>query len=268
MAITTFTSSQITILDNALNPATTTSQKSPPVVSANNVNALSTNADENPVKGGPTNTPIAASGNGYSSATAIKRSNNKLKHACDSSTYVGAAAAQLGAWAGQLMSTIREGIKSALQAMGVDPSSSSIASKIKKVAQWIKDKTTLINKITKFLTKFLALTNLIRQAIAFILTLPARLLKYFADCVTTLKKQLVASYKQALGDTSIGGDFKEIQDAIKDVQKSVGDFTKSVTKLAATTAAVTSSVQMTAAAAKAVFDGAGFSSKSKKFTKA
>jgi hypothetical protein len=269
MPIKTFSPTEIQLLDAALNTDITGSVTSAPVVNTSNQNAQSPNADENTTKkGAATNTPIAASGNALKTASAIKKSNNNLSKACDSSSYVGKAVAQIGLFAGQTLRAFREGVKAALAALGLSPSGNALSSKIKKVARWISDVTKFIKKITGYVTKFLAYVKLIQQAIAFIATLPARLLKYFQKCLTELKKQLVASFTEGLGLADGNSDFKDTLNALKDVQKNVTTLTKSITTLATTTATAAAAVNVTASAAKAVFDGAGFSVQKNKFGKA
>jgi hypothetical protein len=113
------------------------------------------------------------------------------------------------------------------------------------------------------------------------LSLPAILLKYFADCISTLEKQLVAGYKGAFSD--LGGasdsDLAGLGSAISDVTSSIKQFSTAVVGLTANTAALsisltspltvsTGNTQAQAAATANVFSSLGFSSTSNNFSKA
>lgn len=276
-----FTGNQIDKLLNALSDKITANQYTAPVLSDTGANLTSPNADENPSKNSPSNTPINVFGNAANALTAIKKANQTLSHACDSSSYVGKAVAQVGAFAGQIVRAIRQAVIAALTALGFSPSASGLISQLKKIAQFIKDVTKFINEITKYIAKFIAYLNALKQLLAYILALPLILLHYFSDCIKLLERQLVAGYQEGLG--SLVGvsstDISAVTSAIADVTKSVGQFTSAVTTLSATTAAAAISLvtptqiaiantQAQAEATQAVFTAAGFSSKSTTFAKA
>jgi predicted PurR-regulated permease PerM len=275
------TADQIVKLDAALDPNTTTDKSTLPVVSSIEKNAASNNADENLKSGAPANTPIVATGNANNSSSAIKKSNETVSKACGTNSYVGKAVAQMGAYAGQLMRKLREAIKMALASLGFNPGSSAIMSKLKKFAQWLKDQSKWIKEITNYLNKFIAYVNAIKQLIAFLLTLPARLLTYFKECIDLLKKQLVSSFTEALGaDKSVSDmDIQQLQSDINQIKGDIQTFTSSVQELAATTTTAVLSVvdpaqiaiantQMQAEATQTVFSAAGFSDTKDNFSKA
>jgi hypothetical protein len=272
---------QITNLSNALNTQTSSTQTSLPKVGgvANNVTSIYT--AENPAPNSPSNVPINASGNATAAATGIKKSNETVSHACDSSSYVGIAIGQVGAFAGKIVQEIRDAIKAIMEYFGVNPSSAGISSQLKKIAQYIKDKTKFIKDIANYINDFITYVNAVKELLAYILSLPAQLLSFFADCVATLKKQLVAGFQSALTDTDTPGDstLKELQNGIKDVQSSIGQFTTAVASVATTAAAAatslttlnttpTSNAQAQAAATQQVFAAAGFASASGNYSKA
>lgn len=281
MSTTFISSGQLSQLAVALSPVTTTSQTSAPVINNNDTNAVSPNAAENPVTNSPTNTPITVSGNASTAATAIKKANQNLAHACDTSTYVGGAVYQVGAFAGQIIRGVRAAIQAILNALGINPSGSAISSKLKKLAQYVKDITKAISEVTTYLQKFIAYVNAIKQVLALILALPVILLKYFADCISTLGKQLVAGYQSAIGSTEAPTPQQtaDLNNAIGDVTNSIQGFTAAVATAAGTATAATLSLtvpttissgntQAQAAATTAVFAAAGFSSTPQPNTKA
>lgn len=273
MSTTFISSEQLSQLAVALSPVTTTSQTSAPVINNSDTNAVAPNAAENPVTNSPTNTPITVSGNASTAATAIKKANQNLAHACDTSTYVGGAVYQVGAFAGQIIRGVREAIQAILKALGISPSGSAISSKLKKLAQYVKDITKAISEVTTYLQKFIAYVNAIKQVLALILALPVILLKYFAGCIATLGKQLVAGYQSAIGSTEVPTPQQtaDLNNAIGDVTNSIQGFTAAVATVAGTATAATLSLtvpttissgntQAQADATSAVFAAAGFSS--------
>jgi hypothetical protein len=266
-------------LAQALSATASEDQTSPIKLAATNANAQSPNAAENPEKNSPSNTPIASSGNGNVAQTAIFKSNQTVSHACDSSTYVGAGVYQVGAFAGQVIQGIRTAVKAALEALGVSPSSSSLSNKLKKLAQYVSDITKFIKKITTYVQQFIAYVNALKQLLSYILSLPAVLLKYFVDCISTLKKQLVAGYQSAFtesGTSPTDAEVSDLNSSISSVTSSIQQFTAATTALAATSTAAAISLtvpttiqsgntQAQAAATTAVFTSAGFANASAQF---
>jgi uncharacterized protein YoxC len=259
---------------------TTASSGDLPVVSSNENNAVSSNTDENNTQGS-TNISIYATGNGATANTGIKVSNQNLSHACDSSTYVGMAIYQAGAFGGKIVQAVRDAIKAVLAYFGVNPSSNGLVSQLKKIAQYIQDATKFIKDITDAINGFIAYVNAIKQLLAYILSLPNILLTYFKDCIATLKKQLVAGFQSALDNTPDPNQaaIDELKNTIKDVQNSIGQFTTAVGTLAATATLAVGSLltpnqvaiantQQQAEATQAVYSAAGFSPSNNNFSKA
>lgn len=232
MSTVVFSSNQLSTLNAALNPAVTSGQLSPVAMAPVDQNAKSPNADENPSQYSPTNTPILVSGNGATAQTAIKKSNMSLSHACDSSSYVGKSIAEVGAKAGQLMRAVRDAVKAALAALGINAAASAITNQLKKIALYIQSVTKFIKEITQYVAKLIAYLNAIKQLISYLQSLPARLLQYFADCIKLLQRQLAASFTTALGDVT--GGVSDIQGAVRDVTSNLSQLNQNVTAFAAT----------------------------------
>ena len=255
------------------------SAASPAIVSTSNTNAVSQYPDQNQKV--LSNVPIYATGNGATADTGLKKSNQTLSHACDSSSYVGLSISQAGAFAGKVVQAIRDAIKAILKYFGVNPSGSGITNQLKKLAEDIKDAAKFVKEITDEITKFIAYVNAIKQLLAYILSLPAQLLEYFKDCVALLKKQLVAGFQSALDNTPDPNqaEIDALKDAVKDVQSSISQFTTSVATLTATAAQAALSLvtpgqtaiantEQQAAATQAVYSAAGFAPTTNNFSKA
>lgn len=232
MSAVIFPSTNIAALNKAMNPDITTGQLSPVAMAPVDQNAKSPNADENPSQYSPTNTPILVSGNGSTSQTAIKKSNMSLSHACDSSSYVGKSVAEVGAKAGQLMRSIRDAVKAALAALGINAAASALTNQLKKIARYIQSVTKFIKEITQYVTKLVEYLNAIKQLISYLQSLPARLLQYFADCIKLLQKQLAAGFTTALGDVT--GGTTDIQGTVRDVTSGLSGLNQKITVYAAT----------------------------------
>jgi uncharacterized protein YoxC len=268
-----------TVLTTAFAPPSANSG-SLPIVTTSSISIKSLYPDEDNTKGS-TNISIYATGRGATADTGLKKSNQTLSHACDSSSYVGLAISQAGAFGGKVVQAIRDAIKAILKFFGVNPSGSAITNQLKKLAEDIQDATKFIKEITDEITKFISYVNAIKQLLAYILSLPAQLLEYFKDCVALLKKQLVAGFQSALDNTPDPNQaaIDDLKNAVKDVQSSISQFTSSVATLTATaTQAALSLVtpgqtaiantQQQAAATQAVYAAAGFSSTTNNFSKA
>jgi methyl-accepting chemotaxis protein len=281
----TIESLNIISLESALTGPTAgnaTSQKNLPVLSPNGTNAQPpANAPADAViSGSPSNSNIYVSGNGTTANGAITNSNKNLAHACDSSTYVGRAINQVGAFGGQIVQAIRNAIKAILAYFGINPSSSGLVNQLKKIAQDIKDAAVFIKKITNAITQFISYVNAIKQLLAYILSLPAVLLAYFKDCIATLRKQLVAGYQSALDNTPdpSESDINQLSGAIKDVQSSIQQVAQAAAGVVSAAATATISLltptqvssgntQQQAAATQEIFSAAGFSPTSGNFAK-
>ena len=194
-------------------------QTAPAVVATTSTNAKSPNNAENPVPGSPSNTSVNAAGIALKVPSGIKKSNMTLSHACDTGTYVSGLVNQAAAFGGQIIQAIRKAIRAVLDFFGLSPSSSYLVNKLKYIATQIADAAKFIKDITSAINGYLVYVKQIQQMISYILSLPAQLIAYFADCITTLKKQLVASFKSAISDT--GTNDSGLSDAIKSVQSSI-----------------------------------------------
>ena len=224
-------------LNVAFNPGTSSAANTA-IITAKDGLAKSNHLDEQR-KVGSTNIPFNATGLAKTSAnSSMYVSNKSVSHACDSSSYVGMAIAQAGAFARQIVLAIRTAIQEILTFLGVSPSSNGFVSQLKAIAQDIKAAADFVQEITNSITKFIAYLNAIKQLLAYILSLPAQLLGYFKDCVATIKKQIVATFKAAIADTAEPGDnaFDEVSKAVDEIKGSVKQFTSNLATLASTTA--------------------------------
>ena len=127
--------------------------------------------------------------------TGVDRTNQELVHVCDITIETNRFVSGIKREFGLVLAALKELIAKALQAMGFgDPSglitkfvelAKDIASQIKKVTDFLKE-------VNETIAGYLKIVRQIRAIIAYILSLPARLLAEFQQCLSNLYKSLFA----------------------------------------------------------------------------
>ena len=177
--------------------------------------------------------------------TGVDNSNKSLIHVCDITIETNRFVSGIKREFGLVLAALKELIAKALQAMGFgDPSGL-----ITKFVELAKDIASQIKKIADFLTEvnetiagYLKIVRQIRAMIDYILSLPAKLLAEFQQCLLNLYKSLLAGITASFTDFEGGStDLKALQEAVK----SIGTEIKAV----ATQAAVLASTPQQLAAA-------------------
>jgi hypothetical protein len=168
----------------------------------------------------------------------IQEMNNKLSHACDFANdlkknknlkkYLIAAAEQ-----------IKKAIREVLRLLGITDLSgiqSTTISWLKGLAQEIKDfKVRILDPILEFTTEVLAFTTWALGMIAYIKSLPARLLGLLESCLLKILSSIAHVMLDAFASIPGPGDeFKEVASAIKEVSTAVTSTVKEVVVIAAT----------------------------------
>jgi len=184
--------------------------------------------------------------------------NNKLSHACDFTNdlkknknlknYLIAAAEQ-----------IKKAIREVLRLLGITDLSgiqSTTVSWLKGLAQEIKDfKVRILDPILEFTTEVIAFTTWALGMIAYIKSLPAKLLGLLESCLLKILSSIAHVMLDAFAAIPGPGDeFKEVASAIKEVSTAVASTTKEVVVIAASVkvaqATITNIAQQTGLAAK------------------
>ena len=179
-------------------------------------------AGDSRIKGTPT-TPRSA--RGVMKDTTIDRMSNRLAHHCDFGINLSRRIG-LKKYIKAMMQAIREGIRAIKRFLGLSDVSgviSTIINKVKAIVQEIKYYVnTYIKPIAKFLIKVIKFIRYVKAVIAWILSLPARFLKYLRQCLTALMSAIGKIFMDTLfeseGDSTIG---KDIQDIMKDAKEIV-----------------------------------------------
>ena len=199
---------------------------------------------DKPLNGDPT-IPLLASGNANNYPTGLKKSNDTVAHVCNVPMIVMRAINMAGAMGGQIVMAIRKAIKAVLAALNINPSGNGFVSYLKKIANYIKDMTKFIKDVTKFINGLVIYVNMIKQLIQYILSLPAKLIAFFKDCLQQAYAELRKGYLDAVASVAGGttGDSSESAiSAASDVMKQTSDLIKSSGALVTTTATVATSL--------------------------
>ena len=249
----------------ALDANTTTSGTSKTVVADNPNNAAKpVNSADNPIEGGPSNTPIQASGNAAKADTTTKKANLSIPHVCNIPIGIANQINKAGMVGGQIVLAIRKAIKALIDGFSANPAGQALTSFFKTVARALKNLNKAITDITKWINGLVVYVNAIKQLIAYILSLPAQLLSYFTDCLNKayalLKSGFLDVVSTSLGTTDATSELiNSAKDTIKQtaalIQNSAALVTAPIAVLAGTAQANTADQQ---AATTAVFEAAGF----------
>ena len=153
--------------------------------------------------------------------TGVDRTNQELVHVCDITLETNRFVSGIKREFGLVLAALKELIAKALQAMGFgDPSglitkfvelAKDIASQIKKVTDFLKE-------VNETIAGYLKIVRQIRAMIDYILSLPAKLLAEFQQCLLNLYKSLLAGITASFTDFDGGlTDLKELQEAVKSI---------------------------------------------------
>lgn len=198
---------------------------------------------DTPQPGNPTQPQIIS---GNIKNTSIAASNNNRAHACDTTLFV-QRNVSLAAIFEPTIRTIREIIKKILAALGITPGSNAIVEQIKTIKRYVDDITKFLKKIQKALDAFVVIVRKINALINYILSLPARLLALFANCLQELYAELRAQFtdvvKAATGTKDDGASaLKEAQALLKSTQTLVATATATATQITSLPASTLSAI--------------------------
>jgi len=186
------------------------------------------NTGDSPQSGNPTQPQLSA---GLIQNTGIAVSNNNRSHACDTTLFV-QRNVSLAAIFEPTIREIREVIKRILDSLGISPGSNGLVEQIKKIKRYIDDITKFLAKVQKALNALVVVVQKINALINYILSLPARLLALFVNCLQELYAELKAQFTDIVTASSTKDDGESVVGAAKDLLNS----TKTLVATAAATA--------------------------------
>ena len=180
-----------------------------------------TNEKLPPIQKYPSNTTIPNSAS-TTTGTVIDKINNNLVHECGQNYYVRKAVELASGVARTIILGIREGIKAALKALGITPGFGGLSDIIKAIKNLVEDITYYINLVNDFVNNVVLVIAKIQALIAFILSLPAQLLKLFKDCLAAAYAEIKRTIFQAideLGDIDDGGIISDVTALLDSTKK-------------------------------------------------
>jgi phage-related protein len=185
-----------------------------------------------PVRVGKSTTPATS----YTyKGTGIEKSDNSRAHVCDIPGVIKYQAAFETLKNSTLFQSIRNGIEAITTGAASSPLSTQIVSGIKVlrgILRTINDLLTIINDVLKVIADFIAK---VQQTIAWFLSLPARLLQQFRDCLASLYATLAGVFTSAI-DTTTSAFSQLITEGtglISDVTKTVSNATTTIANASA-----------------------------------
>ena len=221
--------------------------QSPPQVANDNLIPLYTN--NGPTSGNPTTPALSRS---VVANTSIAAANSDLAHICDFSLDI-QRRTELKKFLNAQANNIREAIRAVMRALGFSDGTGTY--------QWLIDKLQAIKRGLKYIQKnviqpiqdfnkaVVQYIQKVQEIIAYILSLPARLLKLLTDCLKSLQQAVSNVLSDAFSATASGGSggagFSDVVAAAKDTAATLSS-TVSQTLSAATQAAAIATVASSA----------------------
>lgn len=151
------------------------------------------------VAGEPVNSRISR---GVVDGTIVNVTNQQRSHVCDISNLLKTEVSIIKVAFGTILEAIRKAIQALLAALGFDPSGA-----IRKTVDMVKEVNAKIQKVRQFLEDlqaykqiFIDFVRKVRAMIDYILTLPAKILKFVRECLA----EFFASLSTFMGDL-VGG---------------------------------------------------------------
>jgi len=190
-----------------------------------------TNLGDTSLVGSPTVSNLAR---GIIDTTGIAVSNNNKVHVCDTTLYI-RRNIDLGRIASMVTQKIRYAIQQLMEFLGISPGSSSIIETLKWIKRKIEDVTEFLKDVQAAINTFVIVVREIRDVIAYILSLPARLVAYFAKCLAEATKELAKQFGDIFKQSGGGVGLGDIVDETKALIKS----TETLVKTTVATAALT-----------------------------
>ena len=221
-----------------------------------NTNLLSPFTGNNRTSGQPTIPGLARS---QVPGTNIDKSNNSLSHNCGISQEL-IKNLGLKEFVNSQSQTVRDAVNAVIKALGFDPTgtASNTVSLLKQISAEIKYFTNKILKpIQDFQKYVIKYTQYLNATIAWILSLPAKLLALFQDCLSRLYELLSGIFSDVLGGNAggLGDTIKDAQELTQTAINSATAISSAVTSLPTNIAAAisaTPSAESVAATGEAI----------------
>jgi hypothetical protein len=194
---------------------------------------------------GKPNTPRLSQG--VVTGTGVEDSNKKIEHVCDFISEM-QKNINLKKYTKAIANQIREAIRAVMRALGISDATGQYSWLIDKLKTFAREakriQKEIIQPIIDFERYVLAYIAKLREMIAYILSLPARLLAILQDCLQRLLKLIANIFSdigQGLSDELSSSSFQEVIDAAKEAAGAAADTVKSASTAAAGVAIIATS---------------------------
>lgn len=140
-------------------------------------------------------------------------------HICGEDSYIRRGIAQAKVMAGQVGAAIRKALEAILQALGSIPGVQAVLEALKWLVEKIKMVIEWLDEINKGILEFIRQVKLIKALIEWILSLPAKLLALFRDCLAKAYAELArAAFDILKAALPGGGDYGAVGQIIVEYQ--------------------------------------------------
>lgn len=194
---------------------------------------------------GKPNTPRLSQG--VVTGTGVEDSNKKIEHVCDFISEM-QKNINLKKYTKAIANQIREAIRAVMRALGVSDATGQYSWLIDKLKTFAREakriQKEIIQPIIDFERYVLAYIAKLREMIAYILSLPARLLAILQDCLQRLLKLIANIFSdigQGFSDGLSSSSFQEVIDAAKEAAGAAADTVKAASTAAAGVAIIATS---------------------------
>jgi hypothetical protein len=126
-------------------------------------------------------------------------------HICGEDSYIKRAIAQARVLAGQVGAAIRTALEAILKALGSIPGVQAVLDAVKYLVWLVKTAIEWLDEVNKGILEFIRQVKLIKALIEWILSLPAKLLALFRDCLARAYAELARAAFDILKDALPGG---------------------------------------------------------------
>lgn len=168
----------------------------------------------------------------------IAKTNADIVHICDISPQIRQVVGWLRVKFGYVANLIREGIRTLLKALGLDPTgeTSALVSYLKKIAAFVKRVNEILAEVIEWRNIILEVARIAKAIIDWILNLPERLAKLLKECLSNLYAAIAGGFKEILSIALGGGTGadKEIGKAVNEITSASNILIRQVSDLAST----------------------------------
>lgn len=188
---------------------------------------------------------------GIITGTAIAYSNSNREHVCDITDEIKLFIRLARVEFGQLIETIRAGIRALIAALGIEPSGE--ISKAVSIAKWILNELKKIQAIIAEVADYVEIAKIIALKVAalaqYIASLPERIATFLRDCLRSALTSFISALGSASISTGVSADLTELTNTISEISGVTASITGDVATIVTAPQSVVSAFTQPASAA-------------------